>query len=238
MSAVTARPRARQGAPTRRSARDQKPAAHMDAAYKSTVAASSTVDVEMRARIRAYRRRSSINPTDGGLYDWPVPLIDAQMIKGIRESIEDDVIVIETPPPLSLAAVMPVPTRWPFWADTDERRARWTAMVTAQRMANNTIPQRSLDECSRCRMSIIDRRLGVYGPPDRYATGDAEWQKTARACDAARRMLDRLDDDHRAASLDVAVYEKMARDTQRLLMLIAERTEGLCSPGCRVISYP
>ncbi|AVK76857.1 hypothetical protein pmac_cds_169 [Pandoravirus macleodensis] len=224
--------------PARRSLRNQKGSAPTSASYKSAAAVSATVDVEIRARIRAYRRRSSINPVDGGLYDWPVPLINAQLIKGIRESIEDDAIVIESPPPLSLAAVMPVPTQWPFWADTDERRARWTAMVTAQRTARNTIPQRSLDECNRCRMSIIDRHLDVHGPPDRYATGDAEWQKTARACDAARRMLDRLDYDNRASSLDVAVYEKMARDAQRLLVLIAERTEGLCSPGCRVSSYP
>lgn len=238
MSATATRSHAHGRVAARRPSRDQKGNAHTSASYRSAAAASATVDVEIRARIRAYRRRSSTNPADGGLYDWPVPLINAQLIKGIRESIQDDAIVIESPPPLSLAAVMPVPTRWPFWADTDERRARWTAMVTAQRMARNTIPQRSLDECNRCRMSIIDRCLDVYGPSDRYATGDAEWQKTARACDAARRMLDRLDDDNRASSLDVAVYEKMARDAQRLLVLIAERTEGLCSPGCRVFSYP
>nr|UDO47865.1 hypothetical protein [Pandoravirus massiliensis] len=237
-ASATARSHTRDGAPGRRASRDKKTPSTTSPAYKSTAAASATVDVEMRARIRAYRRRSSVNPADGGLYDWPVPLINAQMIKGIRESIQDDAIVVEAPPPLSLAAVLPVPTRWPFWADTDERRARWTAMVTAQRMARNTIPQCSLDECKRCRMSIIDRCLDVYGPPERYATGDAEWQKTARACDAARRMLDRLDDDRRVPSLDVSVYEKMARDTQRLLMIIAERTEGLCSPGCRVLSYP
>lgn len=191
--------------------------------------AKAAAEVEVRSRIRAGRRQCAINPVDGGLYDWPVTLIDAAFIGRVTDGAPGDMVIVSTPPPLSLSAALPIPTRWPFWADTDERRARWTAMVTAQRMARDVIPQRSLDVCTRCRLSIAARRLDIYGPPDRYASGEAEWQKTARACDAAQRMLAYLD---RADSMDVGLYEKMARDAQRLLVLVADRTGGFCSPSC------
>ncbi|AVK74640.1 hypothetical protein pqer_cds_218 [Pandoravirus quercus] len=195
----------------------------------SPEAIKTATDVIIRSGIRAGRRQSAVNPRDGGLYDWPVSLIDAAFIKRVTDGAPDDIIIVSTPPPSSLSAVLVVPTHWPFWADTDERRARWLAMVTAQRMAREVIPQRSLDRCSRCNHSIIDRRLQAYGPPDRYASGDAEWQKTARACDAARRMLDHMD---AHPSMEDGLYEKMARDAQRLLMLIAKQTDGFCLPVC------
>jgi hypothetical protein len=194
-------------------------------------AARTTARVEMHSRIRAGRRQSAINTTDGGLYDWPVGLIDGAFIERVTKDTPDDVVIIAAPPPLSISAALPIPKQWPFWADNDERRARWTAMVAAQRMARNVIPQRSLDTCSRCRGSIAARRLDLYGPPERYAAGEAEWQKTARACDAARRMLGYLD---LHPDMDEGLYEKMARDAQRLLMLVAERTGGCCSPSCLV----
>ncbi|ATE82137.1 hypothetical protein psal_cds_222 [Pandoravirus salinus] len=202
-------------------------AAEIEQSSPETIKMAS--EVMVRSRIRAGRRQSAINPHDGGLYDWPVGLIDGQFIKRAAHGTPDDINIVSAPPPLSLSAVLAVPTRWPFWADTDERRARWMAMVMAQRMARDVIPQRSLDKCARCNHSIIDRRLDAYGPPDRYASGDAEWQKTARACAAARRMLDHID---AHPSMDEGLYEKMARDAQRLLLLVVEQTGGLCAPVC------
>lgn len=191
--------------------------------------AKMTADVISRSRIRAGRRQALVNPCDGGLYDWPVGLITADFIRRVTDGPPDDVVIVSAPPPLSLSAALVIPTHWPFWADTDERRARWMAMVTAQRMARDVVPQRSLDKCTRCGRSIIDRRLDVYGPSDRYVAGDAEWQKTARACDAARRMLNHMDSH---PSMEDTLYEKMARDAQRLLTLVAKQTDGFCSPVC------
>ena len=193
--------------------------------------ADAIVKANRRARVRAGRRAASVNRVDGGLYDWPASMIDANFVRDVCNGSQGEPFVVEMPQPIGLVAVMSIPTRWPFWADTNERRARWAAMVTAQRMAQDVLPQKTLDACRRCGASIIARRLDIYGPPERYASGDAQWQKVARLCDGLRRMMDMIDADRSGSGSDGLVVT-MACDAQRMLAIMVEQTGGYCSPSC------
>lgn len=193
--------------------------------------ADCVAEADRRARVRARGRGAFVNRTDGGLYDWPASMIDANFIRDVRKGSEGEPFVVSVPQPIGLVAVMSVPTRWPFWADTDERRARWATMVTAQRMAQNVLPQKTLDECRRCGLSIIAERLKIYAPPERYASGNAQWQRIARLCDGLRRMMDMIDADRSGSGPD-GLAVAMACDAQKMLVLMVEQTGGYCSPFC------
>jgi hypothetical protein len=183
------------------------------------------------SRARAYRRLEANRSPDGGLYDWPASVIDADFVRRYRRAVPDgEPVVVETP--TEGAAIIHMPARWPFWADNDERRARWAAMIVAQRTARTVVPDMGLDACRRCRTSIVSGRLRLYGPPERYARGSAEWQRTARLCAGARRMMDVMPSLGGHAVDTVAV--SLAHDLQRALVAVREQTDGFCSPSCAV----
>jgi len=131
---------------------------------------------------------------DGRTYMWPACVIDASCIER-ADSVALRGGVMFFVHPLNPACTVPVvlPSRYPFWANTLERRAQWAASVVNQRMLASGLPKRSLDHCERCGQSIVDGHLRTFGPPSNFESGDAEWQRTARACFYTRYLLDRLD---------------------------------------------